>query len=178
MADPLVVVGYDPMWPALFVALRAPIAAALGDLAVAIEHVGSTAVPGLAAKPIIDLDVAIRVATDLPAAIERLAPLGYVYEGDMGITGRAAFSWPPHSVRHHLYVCAVDSVAYRRHLLFRDYLRAHSDAKTAYGALKQRLAAYSLNQRAAYTEAKGPFVCEALTRAEEWAQQTGWAVSV
>jgi GrpB-like predicted nucleotidyltransferase (UPF0157 family) len=77
MVDPIVVVAYDPAWPDLFAALCAPVAAALGDVAVAIEHVGSTAVPCLAAKPIIDLDVAIRTETRLPAAIERLARLGY-----------------------------------------------------------------------------------------------------
>src|SRR4051794_5664339 len=95
MVDPIVVVEYDPAWPDLFAALRTPVAAALDDVAVAIEHVGSTAVPGLAAKPIIDLDVAIRTEADLPAAIERLACLGYAYEGDLGISGRAAFAWPP-----------------------------------------------------------------------------------
>ena len=77
MVDPIVVVEYDPAWPDLFAALSAPVAASLGDVAVAIEHVGSSAVPGLAAKPIIDLDVAIRTEMRLPAAIERLARLGY-----------------------------------------------------------------------------------------------------
>jgi GrpB-like predicted nucleotidyltransferase (UPF0157 family) len=101
MVDPIVVVDYDPTWPDLFAALRAPVAAALGDVAVAIEHVGSTAVPGLAAKPIIDLDVAIRTETDLPEAIERLARLGYAYEGDLGGTWASASPNPP-SVR----VCA------------------------------------------------------------------------
>ncbi len=127
-SDPIVVVDYDPAWPALFAALRAPVAAALGVLTVAVEHVGSTAVPGLAAKPVIDLDVAIPSVSALDAAIERLAALGYVHKGDQGIPGRAAFDWPPHTRRHHLYVCTHDSAEYRRHLLFRDYLRAHPDS--------------------------------------------------
>jgi GrpB-like predicted nucleotidyltransferase (UPF0157 family) len=96
------VVDYDPAWPVLFATLRAPIAAALGDVAVSIEHAGSTAVPELAAKPIIDLDVAIRAEADLPLVIGRLAPLGYSYQGDRGIPGRGAFAWPPGTPRHHL----------------------------------------------------------------------------
>jgi GrpB-like predicted nucleotidyltransferase (UPF0157 family) len=176
MTDPIVVVDYDPAWPALFAALRAPVVAALQEIAVAIEHVGSSAVPGLAAKPIIDLAVAIRTETRLPEAIEQLACLGYVYEGDLGVPGRAAFAWPPQAVRHHLYVCALDSAAYRRHLLFRDYLRAHPDMTAAYAALKRQLAALYRTQRDAYTEAKGPFVRTAMSRAEEWARISGWAV--
>ena len=176
MVDPIVVVDYDPAWPDLFATLRVPVAAALGDVAVAIEHVGSTAVPGLAAKPIIDLDVAIRTETRLPEAIERLACLGYAYEGDTGIPGRAAFAWPPRAVRHHLYVCILDSAEYRRHLLFRDYLRAQPDVTAAYAALKRQLAARYRMQRDAYTEAKEPFVRAAMSRAEEWARITGWVV--
>ena len=176
MTDPIVVVDYDPAWPALFAALRAPVVAALQEIAVAMEHVGSTAVPGLAAKPIIDLDVAIRTETRLPEAIEQLACLGYVYEGDKGIPGRAAFAWPPQAARHHLYVCALDSAAYRRHLLFRDYLRVHPDMTAAYAALKRQLAALYRTQRDAYTEAKGRFVRAAMSRADEWARITGWAV--
>jgi GrpB-like predicted nucleotidyltransferase (UPF0157 family) len=150
------------------------VAAALGDVAVAIEHIGSTSVPGLAAKPIIDLDVAIRVEADLPAVIERLAPLGYVYEGDKGIPGRAAFIWPPHTPRHHLYVCPQDSLECRRHLLFRDYLRAHPEVCAAYAALKRDLAARYRTQRLAYVEAKGSFVTATLALAEVWARRTGW----
>jgi GrpB-like predicted nucleotidyltransferase (UPF0157 family) len=174
MSEPIIIVDYDPTWPALFAALRAPVAAALGDVAVAIEHVGSTAVPGLAAKPVIDLDVAIRGETDLPAAIERLAPLGYVYEGDKGIPGRGAFIWPPHLPRHHLYVCPQDSLAYWRHLLFRDYLRAHPEVCAAYAALKRDLAARYRTQRRAYTEAKGSFVTATLALAEVWARRIEW----
>lgn len=174
MTDPVVVVDYDPTWPALFATLRAPVAAALGDVAVAVEYVGSTAIPGLAAKPIIDLDVAIRSAADLPEVIGRLARLGYAYEGDKGIPGRAAFAWPPQAARHHLYVCALDAAAYRQHLLFRDYMRAHPEAVAAYAALKRQLAARYRAHRDAYTEAKGPFVHTAMARAEEWARVTGW----
>ncbi len=155
MTDPISVGVGDPAWPALFAALRAPVAAALGDLAVAIEHVGNAAVLGLAAKPTIDLDVSIRSAADLPEAIAQLARLGYAYEGDKGIPGRTAFAWPPQAARHHLYVCTPGAAAYRQHLLFRDYLRAHPDAVAAYATLKRQLAAQYRGQRDAYTEARG-----------------------
>lgn len=176
VSDPIIVVDYDPAWPALFASLRAPVAAALGDLAAAIEHVGSTAVPGLAAKPVIDMDVAISSAHMLQQAIERLAGLGYTHEGERGIVGRAAFGWPRRLPRHHLYVCPLDSAEYRRHLLFRDYLRAHPEDVAAYATLKRQLAERYRAQREAYTEAKGPFVGAALARAEAWAETTGWTI--
>jgi GrpB-like predicted nucleotidyltransferase (UPF0157 family) len=91
MANPIVVVGYDPRWPGIFAQLRDRIAAALGPLAVRIEHIGSTAVPFLAALPIVDLDVVIAGRYDLPAVIRRLQPLGYRYLGDLGVVGRNAF---------------------------------------------------------------------------------------
>ena len=164
MSVPVIVVDYDPAWPQLFEQLRDRVVAALGDLVVAVEHVGSTAVPGLPAKPIIDLDVVIPAIADLPAAIERLATLGYVHRGDLGIPGRKAFSRPPDTPPHHLYVCARDSAELRRHLLFRDYLRSHPEDARAYGALKRQLAARFRDDREAYTEAKSAFVADILRR--------------
>ncbi len=165
MSVPVIVADYDPAWPRLFEELRDRVVAALGDLVVAVEHVGSTAVPGLPAKPIVDLDVVIATAADLPAAIERLATLGYVHRGDLGIPGREAFSRPSDTPPHHLYVCARDSTELRRHLLFRDYLRTHPEDARAYGALKRQLATRFRDDREAYTEAKSAFVAEILRRA-------------
>src|SRR5579871_5716173 len=107
MADPVVIVDYDAAWPAHYATLEARLKAALGDLRCDIQHVGSTAVPGLAAKPVIDLDVSLADAGDLPLAIERLASIGYAHEGDLGVPGREAFATPPGEDRHdhHLYVC-------------------------------------------------------------------------
>src|SRR5512145_273306 len=117
MPDPVVIVDYDPSWPDVFEDLRARLLRALGDLVMAIEHVGSTAVPGLAAKPIIDIDVVIPSVSDLPAAIQRLAEIGYAHRGDLGVPGREAFSQPADLPRHHLYVCTIRSVELLRHLL-------------------------------------------------------------
>ena len=165
MPAPIIVVDYDPQWPIQFARLRAPIADTLGDLAQAIEHVGSTSVPGLAAKPIIDIDVLLSTNDAMLDAIARLATLGYEHEGDLGIAGREAFRHAPNLPVHHLYVCTPDCGEYRRHIAFRDYLRRHREQAEAYGALKRRLAAQFLNDRAGYGVAKDAFVRAILERA-------------
>ncbi len=165
MPEPVIIVDYDPHWPDRFEELRAPVVAALGDLVVIVEHVGSTAVPGLAAKPIIDMDVVVPSVSDLPEVIVRLAMLGYVHQGDLGIPGREAFMSPAGKPRHHLYVCAVGSDELRRHRSFRDCLLTHPDDARAYGALKKDAALRFAHDRAAYTEAKTRFVEAILQRA-------------
>jgi GrpB-like predicted nucleotidyltransferase (UPF0157 family) len=158
MTEPIVIADYDPHWPELFELLRSRIAPALGPLATAIEHVGSTAIPGLAAKPIIDIDVLLRSATDLPEAITRLATLGYLHRGDLGVPGREAFRPPPDDVPHHLYVCVPESLEYARHVTFRDHLRTHRETSQAYERLKRTLAERYRNDREAYNQAKTEFV--------------------
>jgi GrpB-like predicted nucleotidyltransferase (UPF0157 family) len=163
----VIVVEYNPNWPAIFESLRARTAAILGDMAAAIEHVGSTAVPGLAAKPIIDMDVLLVSETMLPAAIERLANLGYVHQGDLGIPDREAFLTPAGDPAHHLYVCPPHSAEFRRHLAFRDYLRAHPVDAKRYGDLKLALAERFRKDRLAYTEAKTEFIVQMTDRAQK-----------
>jgi len=102
MPTPLVIKEYDPQWPVLFEELRVKFSGLLGNMVSAIEHVGSTSVPGLAAKPIIDLDVLLASASYLPETIRRLATLGYECEGDLGIAGREAFEYAPALFAHHL----------------------------------------------------------------------------
>lgn len=160
-------VEYDPSWPETFQRLRDQIASALGDLAVRIEHVGSTAVPGLAAKPIVDMDVVVASRAEVPAAIERLAPLGYLHQGDMGIAGREAFLAPWDAPRHHLYLCASDNVQLQLHLQLRNYLRTHPAAAQEYAALKRTLAERYEHDREAYTEAKTAMVEDLLGRAAD-----------
>ena len=162
LVNPVVIVDYDPSWPATYQQLRDRLAAALGPLVVTIEHVGSTAVPGLAAKPITDLDVVIADRADLPAIIERLRPLGYHHEGDLGVPGREAFTTPAGAPPHHLYVCAAGTPALDRHLAFRDALRADPALAGAYGNLKHILAARLGGNRAGYTEAKSAFIEQVL----------------
>lgn len=167
MGEPVVIVDYDPDWPIRYEALRGPIAKALGDIADGMEHVGSTSVRGLAAKSTIDLVVRLRSRDDLPAAIERLARLGYAHEGDLGVAGREAFATPPgYGVHdHHLYVCHPGWPGYEDQIVFRDYLRANPDVADAYAKLKRALAARFGRDRAGYTQAKAHFVRDVLQRA-------------
>src|SRR5580692_4218731 len=160
MPNPVIVLDYDSNWPEFFQSLRKRIADVLGDLAVAIEHVGSTAVPGLAAKPIIDIDVLLTSESMLPEAIERLARLGYVHQGDLGIPEREAFLTPAGAPAHHLYVCPLHSRDFQRHVGFRDYLRAHPTEAKAYGDLKKALAAQFRDDREAYMAGKDDLVKE------------------
>jgi GrpB-like predicted nucleotidyltransferase (UPF0157 family) len=152
------IADYDPRWPEQFETLRSRIAAALGDLAITIEHIGSTAVPGLAAKPVIDIDVLMRSDGDLSLVTSKLALLGYDHRGDLGIPGREAFRTPPDDFPHHLYVCPPDSREYRRHIAFRNYLRTHPNDANAYASLKRSLAEKFGDQREAYNQAKSQFV--------------------
>jgi GrpB-like predicted nucleotidyltransferase (UPF0157 family) len=163
MNRPLEIVSYDPRWPDTFAVLRDQLTDALGALALRIEHVGSTAVAGLPAKPIIDLDVVIATRADLPAVLARLHPLGYRHEGDLGVPGREAFTTPPGAPLHHLYVCAADNPQLADHMTFRDYLRAHPETARAYADLKKFLAHRFRTDRTAYTEGKSAFIEQVLT---------------
>lgn len=164
LTAPVTICDYDPSWPLTFEALRNRVEGGLGALAVRIEHVGSTSVPGLAAKPIIDLDVVVASRDDVPKAIEALGRFAYVHQGDLGIPGREAFRGPATVPGHHLYLCAADSAELRRHLAFRDYLRAHPDSVAEYARVKRELAARFPEDRDAYTEGKTAFV-EGILRA-------------
>ena len=136
----IAVVDYDPDWPKAFERVRSRVWPVVSDVAVAMEHVGSTSVPGLAAKPIIDISVVVRGNSDVPLSIQRLATLGYVHRGNLGIEGREAFESPDLLPVHNLYLCPRDSPGLANHLAVRDYLRMHPDAATEYGELKKRLA--------------------------------------
>jgi GrpB-like predicted nucleotidyltransferase (UPF0157 family) len=165
MSNELIITDYNPQWPQLFGELRSKLSNLLGETAAAIEHVGSTAVPGLAAKPVIDLDVLLASSADLAAAIERLATVGYEHQGDLGIAGREAFRSPPGLFAHHLYVCRPDCEEFRRHILLRDYLRSHPDEVAAYSQLKWSLLAKVGNDRAAYIRGKDDFMQKLIRRA-------------
>jgi GrpB-like predicted nucleotidyltransferase (UPF0157 family) len=165
-SKPIEVMDYDPNWPVVFAEIAAHVRAAFADgPLVEIEHVGSTSILGLPAKPIIDIDVIVPGRADLPDAITRLATLGYVHQGDGGIPGREAFRSPPESPCHYLYVCAQDSAELRRHLTFRDYLRAHPLDAKRYGELKHDLAACHVTDIDAYVEGKTAFVEAVLAKA-------------
>jgi GrpB-like predicted nucleotidyltransferase (UPF0157 family) len=165
VSEPNIVIReYDPAWQKLFEVLRERLLDVLGGLAVAVEHVGSTAVPGLAAKPVVDIDAVVPSAEDVPLAVERLERAGYRHEGDLMIPGREAFEPPVDAPWHHLYVVTAGGEELRRHLAFRDYLRAHPEESSTYAALKRECARRFGGDRRAYTDAKREFVEHILSR--------------
>jgi GrpB-like predicted nucleotidyltransferase (UPF0157 family) len=133
--------GTDKKWAAEFEKIKSELASFLGDLAISIEHVGSTSVPGLWAKPIIDIDIVIE--NDLFEAVkEKLAAIGYFHVGDLGIAEREAFDYKSknHLMEHHLYVCEKDSGELRRHLTFRNHLRTYQEHRDSYSEVKREMA--------------------------------------
>jgi GrpB-like predicted nucleotidyltransferase (UPF0157 family) len=163
---PAEVVDYDPRWPLWFAEIRARVTPYLGDLPHHIEHVGSTAVPGLAAKPIIDLDIVLPTADLVPVAIERLTAAGYRHEGDQGIPGREAFALPADAVHyHHLYVVVDGNKAHQDHVVLRDHLRRSAADRERYAARKRELAHLLTTDRTAYVDGKGALVEELIARA-------------
>lgn len=154
------VVPYNEAWPARFEEIRGQVAAGLGGLCVGIEHVGSTSVPGLWAKPIIDLDVVISSRQLFPAVRDRLAALGYLHRGNLEIPGREAFQRPDGTFPHHLYVCSVDTPNLHDHLLLRDTLRSRPDLRDRYAAVKREMALLHRHDIDAYIDGKGQVIEE------------------
>ena len=138
----VIVLPYDKAWAEAFEDIKREIEVALGNLILGVEHVGSTSVEGMSAKPCIDLDIVIKDDANLDAVICRLAQIGYLHEGDLGIKGREAFRYrdKPHLMKHHLYVCRESSEELHRHITFRNYLRRHPDAAKVYSAVKEEAA--------------------------------------
>jgi GrpB-like predicted nucleotidyltransferase (UPF0157 family) len=160
LSDPILIVDYNPAWPLEFERLRDRAAAAVGNLAVAIEHIGSTAVPGLAAKPVIDLVIVVD-PRDVQGAIEGLTAIGYVHRGNLGVEGREVFGVPAGERRHRLYVSPSDSAELRAQLAFRDRLRESAALAREYEELKRKLAARFRDDRMGYTDAKTDFITAA-----------------
>ncbi|QMV84845.1 GrpB family protein [Corynebacterium hindlerae] len=134
------VVPYSDEWPTHFAEVASELHRALETVpVVAIEHVGSTAVPGLAAKPVLDIDIIVE-RQHVDAAISALATAGYVHRGDLGVTDREAFTAPDNDPARHVYLCVEDTLHLRNHLAFRDVLRQRSDLREKYSAVKMHLA--------------------------------------
>ncbi|HSF84035.1 MAG TPA: GrpB family protein [Acidimicrobiia bacterium] len=165
--DPIRVVPYDGRWPAIFSMWSERIASQLGEVALRIEHVGSTAVLGLAAKPIVDIQVSVAELEDEDGYVPGLALAGVNLRSRD--SAHRYFRPPPAEPRTvHVHVCESGGTWEREHLLFRDYLRAHDDVRDAYARLKAELAATSSADRLAYGEGKGPFIRSAMAAAEAW----------
>ncbi len=154
----IVIEPYDERWPSLFEAIRQRLWPAVADLALGIEHVGSTSVPGLWAKPIIDLDIITGSSDRLGEIVRRLAALGYEHLGQLGIKDRDAFKALEGSPRHNLYVCPVHSLALRNHLALREHLRSNPNSQDEYSKLKKDLAEKYPDDIDSYVEGKTAFI--------------------
>jgi GrpB-like predicted nucleotidyltransferase (UPF0157 family) len=175
--DPAIrIVDHDPAWPDLAAAEIARIHDELGPVAARLEHIGSTAVPGLAGKPIIDLQLSVRSIEPLDAYAAPLERLGYFHVPDPEVAGRQFFAKPPERPRtHHVHVVERGGTDERRHLAARDFLRTHPDDAAAYEALKRRLAADHPSDRLAYIKGKEPFMAALEKRALTWASSSSTA---
>lgn len=174
MPEPVVIVAYDPAWPERFATLGGALREALGQVAVRIDHIGSTAVPGLAAKPVLDVQISVAAFDPLAAYAGPLAALGFAHRADNPDRTKRYFREAPGSPRTHIHVRRAGSWTEQQALLFRDYMRAHEYEARAYAELKRRLATLHRLDRHAYTEAKGDFIWAVLRRADAWSQATGW----
>lgn len=158
----VMVVPYDTAWASAFENIKQELEDAIGDLIIGIEHIGSTSVEGLSAKPCIDLDVIIQDYTVFDAVVRRLETIGYIHEGNLGIKDREAFKYTdkPHLLKHHLYVCPQHSGELHRHITFRDFLRSNPEAVKKYGSTKEAAAQLFPNDIDRYMQYKAPCIEE------------------
>ncbi len=165
------VIPYDPRWAAWFERSASEVKAALGDNLLVIHHIGSTSIPGIYAKPIIDMLAVARDLRLIGECADQLQRIGYEPMGEFGISGRRYFR-RDNSARvrtEQVHVFAMQSPHVRRHLAFRDFLRSHPELAQEYSVLKQRLAAAYPFDIEAYMDGKDPFIRHAEAKALEWA---------
>jgi GrpB-like predicted nucleotidyltransferase (UPF0157 family) len=165
---------YDPAWQSEFVELGTQLRRALGETALRIDHIGSTAVPGLAAKPIIDVQISVLTLEPVDRYRGAIESCGLAWRADNPELTKRYFREVPPRPRTHVHVRRSGSFDEQLALLFRDYLRAHPERADAYAAVKRSVAHLLLTDRAAYVDAKAPFIWEVIRDADEWAQQSGW----
>jgi len=175
MSDPILIADYDPDWPRLFAELGARLRAALGPVAMRIDHIGATSIPGMASKPVTDVQISVASFEPLAAFKAPLETLGFVHRADNPDLSKRYFREPPGDRRMHLHVRLAGGWSEQFALLFRDYLRAHDEDAAWYGTIKRDLAEQYRDDRGGYTAAKTPYLWEIMQKADRWAQETGWA---
>ena len=158
----VIVLPYDKAWKSAFEAIKQEIECAIGDLILGIEHVGSTSVEGMSAKPCIDIDVIIKDYLVFDTVVGKLESIGYTHEGDLGIKDREAFKYTnkPYLMKHHLYVCPQFSEELHRHITFRNFLRDNTEAVKKYSQVKEDAAKLFPNDIDKYIEYKSPCIEE------------------
>ena len=158
----VVVLPYDVAWHSAFEKIKVEIEESIGNLIIGVEHVGSTSVEGMSAKPCIDIDVIIKDYSVFAAVADGLKAIGYIHEGDLGIMDREAFNYSgkEHLPMHHLYVCPKYSEELHHHITFRDFLRSNPEAVKKYSLIKEKAAELFPNDIDGYIEYKSPCIEE------------------
>ncbi|WP_308639381.1 GrpB family protein [Paenibacillus silvisoli] len=174
MKDPIVIVPYDAGWALEFREIGSRLRQSLGETALRIDHIGSTSVPGLAAKPVIDIQVSVRSLEPVDAYLGGFEQLGYVFRGDNTERTKRYFREGQGMRRTHIHVRETGSFGEQFALLFRDYLRANLEDADFYAAVKIRLMEQFGHERQRYVEEKEPFIWEIMRRASAWSQESGW----
>jgi GrpB-like predicted nucleotidyltransferase (UPF0157 family) len=164
-SNPVELVPYDPDWPVAFTRIREKLEGLLRPYVVTIEHVGSTSIPGLAAKPLLDIDIVLRGLDDVPAATQILLARNYEPRGNRYDDDVWAFMLRDGTPPERIYICPPDNLTHQRRIIFRDHLRSHPEAAAAYAALKQDLAARFRYDGDRYTASKRAFVDTIIDRA-------------
>lgn len=149
---------YDPEWPRIFERIHAHVWPVVQHAAMRLEHVGSTSVPGLRAKPVIDACIVVASPRDIPYVVKALAGIGYTHRGNLGVPGREAFLHPESLPKHHLYASPRSSLSLKNHLGLRDHLRAHPEVALQYGDLKETLASQFPGDIDRYSVGKTDFI--------------------
>lgn len=174
MSEKVVIFPYDPKWQEEFLRLGAALRSEFGKTALRIDHIGSTSVPGLDAKPIIDVQISVRSFEPLDAYRIPLDRLGFYWREDNTEKTERYFREKPGGKRTHIHVTKAGSWSEQTQLLFRDYMRAHSRDARRYAKLKYKLADKYKDDRLGYTDAKTTFVWKILRKAVKWSNDTGW----
>ncbi|WP_155590453.1 GrpB family protein [Lysinibacillus cavernae] len=175
MSDSILILPYTVEWAQEFHALGSKLRESLGDIALRIDHIGSTAVPGLASKPIIDIQISVETLTSLEAFKIPLESLGFIFRVDNSDFSKRYFREAPGNRRIHIHVRQAGSWAEQLALLFRDFLRCHPDYCRRYEQVKYELAKKYTHNRQLYTDSKEAVIWEILKQANHWSQRTGWS---
>ena len=157
--------AYDQKWPSDFTAAEVLLRTRLAKYIVSIDHIGSTSVPDLAAKPVIDIDITVSSLADIPDASAKLIKVGFEPRGNRYDDDMWAFLWKQRTPQIRAYLCPPSNRTHERRILFRDYLRQHDEAAAAYAALKRRLADQFPYDGDRYTSEKSAFISEIVERA-------------
>lgn len=171
----VVLAPHHPDWALVFSSVGERLRSALGEVAIRIDHVGSTAIEGMPAKPAIDVQVSVTDLEPLESYKDPLEQLGYGLKWPDPILTRRFFREPEGQPRTHLHVRTAGSFGEQSVLLFRDFLREHSDWAAQYASVKRELADKYPQDRRMYTAGKHPMVWQIMAEASEWSNRTGWS---